>query len=295
MEVLPLAAHVGAEVTGVDLADQLDSEVIEQIRAALLQWKVVVFRHQHLDPEAHVAFAGRFGKVTPAHPIYAALGQHPDIWEITGIGRMDDQRPETLVENSWHTDVTYAPNPPAFSVLRAVDVPAYGGDTQWANSVTAYEKLSAPLRQFIDGLWAVHREALQLELSDLSPSAEAGAASLPRSALHPVVRVHPETGERCIFVNRRFTKHVDGLTHRESVHLLNLLHEHMTRPDFTVRVRWNPNDVVMWDNRCTTHIEPIDHFDLPIRRVMHRVTIAGTAPVGVGGSESRALVGAEFG
>lgn len=295
MKVRPMSAYIGAEVEGVDVAGEFSQDDIDEIRKALLSWKTLVFRNQHLEPDSHVAFAGRFGKVTPAHPIYGAFGQHPDIWEITGVGRMDDRDPQTLVENNWHTDMTYAPNPPAISVLRAVEVPEYGGDTQWANSATAYRKLSAPLRDLIDRLWAVHRESLQLEYSDRSPSAEVSDREAARSAVHPVVRVHPETGERSIFVSRRWTKHIEGLTHRESQYLLDLLHEHMTRPEFTVRVRWNPGDVVMWDNRCTTHIEPIDHFDLPVRRVMHRVTITGTRPVGVEGTASRVLVGAEFG
>ncbi|MET0895886.1 MAG: TauD/TfdA family dioxygenase, partial [Acidimicrobiia bacterium] len=245
LEVQPLSGHIGAEIAGVRLSGDLDEGTVRQIRDALAKWKVVFFRDQDIGPADQVAFGRHFGTVTPAHPLFPGIADHPEIWEL---GAADGPSAvENRIEYNWHADVTYLPEPPLGSILRAVELPPVGGDTQWANLVTAYETLSPPIRRLVDELTAVHREALQLEYSDLVEPIEPLPDGRGRFSVHPLVRIHPDNGERILFFTPQFVKHFVGLTHRESAKLHDLLSEHVTRPELTVRFRWQPGSVAFWD------------------------------------------------
>ncbi|MBL7498881.1 TauD/TfdA family dioxygenase [Frankia sp. CNm7] len=287
-----MSGHIGAEIFGVDLRAPLEPAVVAEIRAALLKWKVVFFRDQPLTPAQQIAFGRLFGEVTPGHPTLPTLEGHPEVFPLDsrayqGLG--DSFRVKSL----WHTDVTFVLNPPMGSILRGLIVPPYGGDTQWTNLVTAYETLSPEVRTFIDGLHAVHVNQLHLEYGDGNKLA-AQFASTPYETVHPVVRVHPETGERALFVNPNFTKRIVELSNTEGKAILNLLYEHLATPAFTVRFRWQPDSIAFWDNRATAHLVPTDYGHLGYDRVMHRITLAGDVPVGPDGKPSEALEGGSF-
>jgi taurine dioxygenase len=294
LDVRPLAGKIGAEILGVDLAKPLEPAVVAEIRATLLKWKVVFFRDQELTPAQHIAFGRQFGEVTPAHPtLPAMIPEHP---EILVLGRrnsaMDDESgPRT--ESRWHTDVTFVPNPPMASILRAVVVPPYGGDTQWINLAAAYAELSPEIQRLIDGLHAVHHNVLPIARGETSSKLAGIFASSDLRSVHPVVRVHPETGEKVLFVNPNFTSHIFELSRQESRHLLAMLYEHMTSVKFTCRFRWQPGSIAFWDNRVTAHIVPTD-VPPEYERTMQRITLAGDLPVGPDGSTSYALSGDAF-
>lgn len=292
IRVTPLSAHIGAEIGGVDLTQPLSTAEVAAIRAALLRWKVVFFRDQPLTHASQVAFARQFGGLTVGHPVFGHVEGHPEVYSIgknRKANRFEGQanlRPWT----GWHTDVTAAVNPPAASILRGVTIPPYGGDTQWTNLVVAYNALSAPLRQFVDGLRGVHRFTAPVganatrEFNDL-----VNRASLVSE--HPLVRVHPETGERALYVSPSFLKSLKDFAPRESQQILELLWEHVVRPEFTVRFKWEANSVAFWDNRSTAHLAPTDIFDTDFDRQLYRVTLVGDVPVGPDGQPSVALEG----
>lgn len=287
IEVVPLSQHTGAEIHGVQLSPTLDDDTVAAIRAALLQWKVVFFRDQELDRDAHVALGARFGEVSPAHPTLPP--RFPDRPEIVVIEKdaHGDDPDETILDHRWHTDVSYVEAPPMGSILRAVTVPPYGGDTEWTNLAAAYAAVSEPLRTLIDGLTAVHHNVLHLvrgEPNQLQRDFE----STRLRARHPVVAVHPETGERTLFVNPDFTSHIPELTRQESAHLLACLYEHLASREFTVRFRWAPGSVAFWDNRATAHRAPAD-VPPGHHREMERVTLRGQRPVGANGFVSSTI------
>ncbi|OAA24531.1 taurine dioxygenase [Frankia sp. EI5c] len=292
LDVRPMSGYIGAEIFGVDLAGPLAPEVVAEIRATLLKWKVVFFRDQHITPAQQIAFGQLFGQVTPGHPTLPTLEGHPEIFpldsRVFGAGMSEYQ-----VRSLWHTDVTFVHNPPMGSILRGVVVPPYGGDTQWTNLAVAYETLSQPIRDLLDGLHAVHRNQIHLERGDGSKLQKAFASKIYES-VHPVVRVHPETGERVLFVSPTFTQRIVELSNTESQTLLNLLFNHLATPAFTVRFRWEPDSIAFWDNRATAHLAPTDQGHLGFDRVMHRITIAGDIPVGVDGVASESTEGGSF-
>jgi taurine dioxygenase len=287
LEVLPLSKHTGAEIRGVDLASDLGDDTIRRIRDALLRWKVVFFRNQPLSRDAHVALGGRFGDVAPAHPtLPAPFPERPEILVIEK-DPLEHAPGSAAIDHRWHTDVTYVDAPPTGSILRAVQVPPYGADTEWTNLAAAYATLSAPLRSMIDGLTAVHENVLHLVRGEPTPLMQAFMAKRLR-ALHPVVTVHPETGERILYVNPDYTAYIVELSRRESHHVLAGLNEHLCSRELTVRFRWEPGDVAFWDNRSSAHVAPND-VPAGYHRVMERITLMGTRPVGVNGQVSRAL------
>jgi alpha-ketoglutarate-dependent taurine dioxygenase len=294
IDVRPISGHTGAEILGVDLTAPLDDATVAAIREALLRWKVVFFRDQFLDQAQHLAFARRFGRPTPAHPTLPAA--FPDFPEILLLDNDGGKRGEPghedapNIESRWHTDVTFLPNPPMASILRGVVVPPYGGDTQWTNLVVAYERLSAPLRDLCDRLHAVHHNALPIGRGELSSSLRTQFMSRPIRSVHPVVRVHPETGERALFVNPNFTDYVVELSRKEGAHLLALLYEQIADPEFTCRFRWEPGSIAFWDNRATAHLVPTD-VPAGMHRSMQRITLEGDLPVGVDGEVSCSIEG----
>ena len=221
LEVRPLSGAIGAEVRGVDLREPLPPELVEEIRALWLRYKVVFFPGQNLDPAQHAAFAAQFGELTPAHPVVPGIEGHPEVFEIdytrsaelyAVYGDLTKHRPQGV---NWHTDVTFVERPPAGSVLNAIVIPEAGGDTVWSNQVAAFEALSAPLQELLLGLTAVHDGAAQFgdlldRLGEGSWEGEVFRSLEP--VTHPVVRTHPETGERALFVNPGFTSHIVELS-----------------------------------------------------------------------------------
>jgi taurine dioxygenase len=290
--VHPMSGYTGAELTGVDLTRPLERRAVEQIRAALLQWKVVFFRDQPISQEQHVAFGRLFGQVTPAHPtLPAVFPEHPEILLLDNHRGEGRQGPRA--DSAWHTDVTFVPNPPTASILRGVVVPEYGGDTQWTNLVAAYNDLSPTVKTAIDSLHASHQNVLVPKGQDAESDLQKSFQSKVIRSVHPVVRVHPETGEKALFVNPLFTTHIVDLPPRESRHLLALLYDQLSDPLYTVRFRWQPGSIAFWDNRATAHLVP---HDVPrgMHRQMQRITLAGDAPVGPEGFTSYATSGESF-
>jgi taurine dioxygenase len=286
LRVTPLSATIGAEIRGVDLARPLDADTVAELRRLLLQHRVVFFPGQHLDPAQHVEFAGAFGEVTPAHPVIPGIDGYPEVFEI------DYTKSEQLRESygdvvdrydglSWHTDVTFVERPPLGSILNAVVIPPAGGDTMFSDQRAAYEALSEPLREFLDGLVAVH-DGTQT-FSKLLQAREDGGGDWDGKQYkalepveHPVVRTHPETGAKSLFVNPGFTSHIVGLTRAESDALLDFLYAHSTKPQFTVRYHWHEGDLGFWDNRVTQHSVVGDFTGR--HRVIQRVTLRGDRP-----------------
>jgi alkyl sulfatase len=298
IDIRPMSGHIGAEIDGVDLTEPLDEAVVAEIRTALVEWKVVFFRDQPMTQAQHVAFGRCFGEVTPAHPTLPAM--FPDQPEILlldskaiGSNEQEKSGQHLSIESRWHTDVTFVPNPPMGSILRGVVIPPYGGDTQWTNLVVAYERLSEPLQRLCDELHAVHHNHLPLARGELPGALKEQFQSKDLRAVHPVVRVHPESGEKALFVNSNFTSHIVELSRREGNHFLAMLYEHIADPSYTCRFRWEPDSVAFWDNRATCHLAPTD-VPPGMPRSMQRITIAGDLPVGPDGSTSYALSGDAF-
>lgn len=284
-EVVPLSATIGAELRGIDLRRDLDDRTVAAIRSVWLDRKVVFFPDQHLTPEEHVAFADRFGSITEGHPVIPPVSGHPEIMEI------DYSRPRELYAQygdvstrtkglDWHTDVTFVARPPMGSILRAVVVPPAGGDTLFSDQVAAFEALSPALQAFLTTLTATHdgRAAFQGLLDHVGEGSWDGDVLTKLEPVsHPVVRTHPETGRRALFVNPGFTSHINELERAESDALLAYLYAHSVRPEFTVRRHWTAGDVGFWDNRVTQHSVVGDYGD--DHRVIQRVTLRGDVPV----------------
>jgi taurine dioxygenase len=285
-DLLPVSRRIGAEILGVDLNTNLSAALIEEIRQALVQYKVIFFRQQSLDAAGQIAFARRFGDITAAHPTLPPLSQHHEVLDL------DYGRTATRA-NEWHTDVTFVDRPPLGSILRAVEIPPVGGDTVWANTVTAYQDLPAHLRSLADQLWAVHSNVYDYTETAVTQSEAMQAyrevfTSTVYETLHPVVHVHPESGERGLFIGG-FVQQIQGLSVTESKDLLRLLQSYVTRLENTVRWRWQVGDVAFWDNRATQHYAIYDYEGQP-RRVQ-RVTIVGDQPRSIDGKFSQAIKG----
>ncbi len=286
-----MSVFTGAEIFGVDLKRPLTPEQKQGVWNALLRWKVVFFRGQHLEHAEHVAFARQLGQPTVGHVLYGHEEGFPEVYSVAKKRERhthmdpDPIRPWT----GWHTDLTTVLNPPAASILRGVTIPPYGGDTQFANLVAAYNALSPTMRRFIDGLRGVHG------YGKVTGNALTETNRKSFSSEHPLVRVHPETGERALYVSPAFLRSIVGLTARESQALLELLWEHLVRPEFVVRFRWSAGDIAIWDNRATAHLAPEDIFATDFDRQLYRITLVGDIPVGVDGAPSKALVGEMLG
>lgn len=275
VEVAQLSGHLGVEVRG--LTDTV-AWASDHLLGLLETHLVVVLRDQFLSHADQVSLARTLGEPTPAHPVVPGHPDHPEILELDAARGGKNAR--------WHTDVTFVQNPPAASVLVADRTPEFGGDTQWVSLRAAYQSLSPALREAVDKLEAVHRisplaywgEPFDTALTrDDAQKLHDDALKVP-PVVHPVVRIHPSTGEPALFVNPGFTTHIVGLSRIESDNLLKLLYEHCTQPEFAYRHRWQPGDVVMWDNRATMHYA-IDDYSNADRR-MRRVTVRGTTPNG---------------
>jgi alpha-ketoglutarate-dependent sulfate ester dioxygenase len=288
LDVRQLAGYIGAEIGGVDVGQPLSGEVVGEIRQALLRHKVVFLRDQDLDYASQVAFAQRLGPLTLGHPTLSSPPGQPFLEEI------DSRRGGRA--NHWHTDVTFVDRPPAFTLLRAVVIPPVGGNTIWANTVTAYESLPQELRDLADRLRIVHTNAYDYAVADgreARPDSEYARrrqefVSVIYETEHSAVRVHPETQERSLLLGG-FARSVTGFAPQAGRDLIRVLQEYATRPENTVRWQWRVGDLAIWDNRATQHYAIFDYGTE--HRRGERVTVAGPVPVGVDGRPSVALRG----
>lgn len=269
--VSPVAGALGAEISGVQLGKLNEGEFAE-IRAALLQHQVIFFRDQDLTREQHKAFGRSFGPLH-IHPFLQPLKDegHPEFVVLES----DAKHP--FVAEAWHSDVTFQDTPPLGSVLRCVNAPEFGGDTMWASMYAAYEALSDPMQRFLSGLTAIHDTARTFSRDNYRIEHIGGKrAEQVVSAEHPVIRTHPETGRKALFVNSTFTDSIKDMKPAESTALLSFLCRHIESPDFSCRFRWRKNSIAMWDNRCTQHRVVADN--LTAYRRMERITVCGDKP-----------------
>jgi taurine dioxygenase len=270
ISVQPIAGALGAEVSGVDLAD-LGDDVFAELHAAFLRHQVLFFRDQDLTREQHKAFGRRFGRLH-VHPFLRPLEPegHPEFVVLES----DESRP--YVAAGWHSDVTFSERPPLGSLLRCVEAPAFGGDTLWASMYAAWEALSDAMQHLLSGLVAVHDTSRTFSREGYGRHVGGTRDRETLRAEHPVARAHPETGRRALFVNSAFTRGIRGMKPGESEALLRFLFRHIETPDFHCRFRWQKNSMALWDNRCTQHRVLADNL-APYRR-MERVTIEGDRP-----------------
>jgi taurine dioxygenase len=282
LDLVPVSGRIGAEVRQVILGGDMSAIVVDRLKQALARHKVLFFRDQgHLDDQEHQAFGRLWGTPT-THP--TAPAQMGDF-----LLELDSRHGGKA--NTWHTDLTFVTTYPAASILRAVTIPPAGGDTVWANTAEAYSRLPDALRALADHLWAIHSNdydyaANQTEPDEGTDAYQAEFISTVFEAAHPLVRIHPETGERTLVLGA-FFKQFEGMGLSDSRRLYETFQAHITRLENTVRWRWREGDVAIWDNRATQHYAIDDYDDQ--RRVVRRVTIHGDAPVGIDGSVSRQL------
>lgn len=273
LELTPLTPTIGVEVSGVDLSRPLDDDTLTGLRQALLDWKVLFFRDQDITTEQHLAFARRFGELE-VHPFAPSKPGYPEVLAITHNENSKGR------ENVWHSDVTWREIPSLGSILRAIEIPPVGGDTLFSDMYAAYEGLSAEVKAKIEGRVAVHdfahfRRGL-VKAGKTPEEIEAFNRAYPMVE-HPVVRTHPETGRKAIYVNAAFTQHIVGLEKEESDALLAHLYAQAAIPEYQCRFRWSVNAIAFWDNRASQHYAASDYF--PAVRRMERVTIIGDRPV----------------
>jgi taurine dioxygenase len=276
IEVAPIAGALGAEVHGVDLG-QCGDEAIAEVRQALLDHQVICFREQRLTPAQQVALGRRFGELN-VHPHYRSLDGYPEILPV--LKEPTDKR---NIGGVWHSDVTFLERPALGSLLYAIDVPSKGGDTMFASQYLTYEALSPGMKRLLEGLEAVHSDAILSQPRNKAKSNAERSTKLKEEEVvevtetcHPVVRTHPETGRKALFVNGAFTTRFKDMTAEESRPLLDYLYAHAVRPEFTCRIRWRKGSLVFWDNRAVQHYALNDYPGE--RREMHRVTVEGDRP-----------------
>ena len=274
LTITPISSALGAQIDGVDLTRPLSPQQRDAIEQALLEHQVIFFKDQSITPQQQARFAANFGDLH-IHPIYPNVPEQPEVLVLDTA--VTDVRDNAV----WHTDVTFLPTPAMGAVLSAKQLPAFGGDTLWASGIAAFEGLSKPLPVLLDGLTATHdfTKSFPLERFGSTPEDflrwdQTRKNNPPLS--HPVVRTHPVSGRKSLFVNEGFTTKINELSEAESEAILKLLFAHSTRPEYTIRWRWQENDVAFWDNRVTQHYAVDDYR--PNRRVMHRATILGDAP-----------------
>jgi taurine dioxygenase len=272
--VTAITPAIGARIEGIDLSDPLSDETVAALKETLHDRLVLVFADQHLTPAAHRTFAAHFGPLH-VHPIY------PNVPEAPEILILDTSAQNAPDNDNWHTDVTFIETPPLGAALYARKLPPAGGDTLWLSTVAAYDALSDRFKKLLDGLTAVHEFEKsfprdRFATPEASRKWEAARAANP-PVVHPVVRTHPATGRKALFVNYGFTTRIVELSKAESDAVLAYLFAHVTKPEFQVRHRWRENDLALWDNRVTQHYATVDY--LPERRIMHRATIIGERPV----------------
>ena len=265
----PLSPSIGAELSGIDLAQPLDEATTAEVRRALLAFKVVFFRDQHISTSQHVDFSRRFGDLE-VHPFL------PSNTEFAELVRFEKDGETVGVENLWHSDVSWRLTPSMGSILRAIEAPPVGGDTLFCDMAAAYEGLSDELKETVEELIAVHDFTHTFGLAMDAETLASKREEFP-AAHHPVVRTHPETGERILYVNAFFTSHIEGMDPQESASLLKTLYSQAIYPEYQCRFRWRNNSIAFWDNRSTQHYATSDYW--PQRRIMERATVIGDKPI----------------
>lgn len=283
LDIQKITAHIGARVSGVDPSADLDAATIAELRAALLEHKAIVLDAPRLDADGQARFAGYFGDLTTAHPTVPGVDGAPNILDVDS---------ERGTANVWHTDVTFVVNPPAISTLRSITIPSYGGETLIASTAAAYNSLPEPLKAWAEQLWAVHTNVYDYARAEEDTPRQKEYRDVFQStvyeSLHPVVRVHPETGEKGLFIGG-FTRRIHGLSETESRDVIRLLQAHVTKPEHILRWSWKPGQVLVFDNRITQHYA-IDNYDSQPRKLA-RITVAGDVPVAVDGGRSQSITG----
>lgn len=278
--VKPIAGTLGAVIEGIDLGREQDDETVSFIRKALLDHCAIFFHDQNMTPEQHIAFGRRFGTLN-VHDYVKAMDGHPEIIVVA--------KAEGDTKNfggGWHSDVTYLEEPALGSILYCLEAPSHGGDTMFANQYAAYDALSLGMKRMLDGMRAIHtaghvygpRGRATIDyVKQLKAMTVFGSADAEKEVEHPVVRTHPETGRKCLYISKGFTTRFKDMTVDESLPLLEYLWAHCSRPEFTCRFRWEPGSVAFWDNRAVQHYALNDYHGQ--RRIMHRVTVNGDRPV----------------
>jgi len=309
LTISPVTAVLGAEVSGIDLREELDAETVAALKAALLAHKVLFFRDQPITDEQQVRFSRYFGPVTPAHPLTNGRDeQHLEIMEnVQSVlnSRKSSFTPEQKAvhrasirpwgRRGWHTDITFVANPADLTFLRGHQVAEVGGDTAWVDLEALYNSLSPAFQAFLDTLHAGHFRNDALNGYALPKRFDGRDNGIDFLALHPLVRVHPETGAKSLFLSPIFIRYIEELNDDESEALLSYLkNELAARIDLQVRFRWTPNALALWDNRNTTHWGPVDAKQLVGERIVRRTTVGNSRPVGPDGFESRQIAGDSF-
>jgi len=276
IEIHPVSGNIGAEITGVDLSQPLDTAAFDAIHQAFMDHLVIFFRDQDITPEQHVAFGRQFGELH-LHPYIPSLEGFP---EVLNLESSDDGPGEMSYQsNVWHTDLTFTQEPTLASILRGVKIPEAGGDTMFLNLYIALESLSPSMQAFLADKIAVHNIVATMPPDfmeqDWAPKQLERLHQTTPAVEHPMVRTHPVTKRKCLFVNRHFTSHIKDLSRAESEAILNFLYNHIEQPEFQVRFHWEKNSIAMWDNRCTQHYAVNDYRS---KRIMHRVTVCGDRP-----------------
>jgi len=274
--ITPLSSHTGAEVTGVDLTQPVDAALREHLNRAFVEHSVLVFRDQHLSPPQLLAAVQLFGEVFPQHNTRFALPECPQIHTISNQDFYPDGK-RYIPGEGYHTDHSNAAEPPKATVLHAVQLPDHGGDTQFVNMQRAYEDLPAATRLRIDGLRAMHVYQSRHSERKLMALSDAARQKVPDAVLHPLVRTHPESGRKAIYLNPIRIEGIEGMAEAEALSLLDQLLAHATQPRYEYRHRWRPGDMVMWDNRCLLHKANGD-YDMGQVRYLYRIMLKGDAP-----------------
>ncbi len=272
IEVRPVSGSLGAEIHGVDLSQKLDDQTYSEIKQAWLEYLVLFFRDQDITPDQQIAFGRQFGELH-IHPYIPSLEGYPEIIALgAGSGKKDSLR----LSNDWHIDLSYTNNPPLTAILRGVEVPERGGDTMFVNLYKAYDTLSDPMKEFLGDKVAYHDVTKTNRRQDLQ--SEGGTEGYKRSFTttppteHPIVKTHPETGKKLLYISELTTTHIKGLNQNESDAILNMLFKHIDWKELQCRFYWQKNSIAMWDNRAVAHYAVRD-YDQP--RLMHRVTVLG--------------------
>ena len=313
--IKPQTATCGAEITNLNIKNPLTPLQKQAVRDAILKYKVLVFKKANLTHREHVEFGRNLGQLTIGHIYLGFLPEHPEIYQLKRIGKEYDEdeirKARQRRQNSkgmpvksptyagWHSDITAAINPPAISMLRAVQTPEYGGDTTFVNTAVAYTQLSAPLKQFVETLWCVHYPSNTWP----GPFAERRPTQARKNEVevdfvteHPLITIHPETNEKVINISPAFVNHIKGLSPRESEQILFMLQEHATRVDFQFRHSWDEGDIVLWDNRATMHLAPTDtkFWKRPFVRDMYRITTIGQPLIAANGIDRSKQVSGSY-
>jgi taurine dioxygenase len=277
MTLAPLSEHTGMEVRGLDLTQPVDSGVQEALNRAFSARSVLVVRNQHLTPQQVLQAVQLFGEVFPQHNTRFALPQCPQIHYISNQDKFPDGR-RYIPGEGWHTDHSNDVRPPKATMLHAVQLPDHGGDTQYANMAAAYDGLPDPTKQRLAGLLAIHVYQSSHSARQLMNLPESARERVPNAVLHPMVRIHPETGRKAIYINPIRIEGIVGLDHREALPMLDDLLTHATQSRFEYRHKWQPGDLVMWDNRCLLHKANGD-YDMNQTRYLYRIMLKGTVPI----------------